>query len=307
MAHDPPYRYWSLPGRPALTYPGGATMAAYLAVNLEHFEPGRPATSRTPVTAALPVDPLNHGWRDYGNRIGFWRLLDVIDEHDLPVSVLLNSDAAQRYPELVEAGVQRGWAFLGHGRTNSELWTGFDRDDERRRLQHIVDVLAAATGRRPMGWLGPALTETEHTTDLLAELGFGYTLDWVADDQPFPLEPATGRLISVPYSIEVNDIPAFVDQGLTAAQFADLIVDQFEVLRAEAADRPGAVYTVSVHPFLVGQPFRHKHFAAAMRHVVGHADVWYANTDEIARWYYDTAYDQAVESLRDYRRKWDDR
>jgi allantoinase len=299
-----PYRHWPLDGRPAVRYPGGTSMACYLAVNVEHFDFGKRSTSRTPVTAGLPVDPLNHGWRDYGARVGFWRMLEAIDSSGLPVSTLLNADAARAYPEIVQAGVDRGWAFLGHGRSNSELWTGFDRGTEREKLQEIVEVLTTATGTRPKGWLGPALTETAHTVDLLADLGFTYTLDWVADDQPVPVETTAGPFVSIPYSIEINDIPVFVDQSYTPAQFAEFIVDQFDVLRAEASRRPGAVFSLSLHPFLVGQPFRHKHLVRALEAISGHDDVWYANSDDIADWFIAEQYATAKAAIDGYEHRW---
>ncbi|WP_326569392.1 polysaccharide deacetylase family protein [Amycolatopsis rhabdoformis] len=298
-----PYRHWPIDGRPELRYPGGKVLACYVALNIERFDLGRPATSRTGVTAGLPVDPLNHGWRDYGARVGFWRLLEALDRFELPVSTLLNADAALAYPEIVAAGRERGWAFLGHGRSNSELWTGFDRDTERAALREIVRVLTETTGARPRGWLGPALTETANTLGLLAELGFTYSLDWIVDDQPVPLDAGGTPFLSVPYSIEINDIPAFVDQGLTPAQFTELVVDQFEVLHAEAARRPGAVFSVSLHPFLVGQPFRHKHLLTALEAISGHHDVWYANTDEIARWFLADRYEQATQAIDEHHRR----
>lgn len=282
---EPPYRYWPITERPRLVYPDGKRMACYLGVNVEHFEFGKRAATRAATSANLPVDPLNYAWRDYGVRVGFWRLLEAIDRSGIAVSALLNTDAAIRYPEIVEAGRQRGWAFLGHGRSNSELWTGFDPQDERRALQEVVDVIADATGTAPKGWLGPSLTETENTLDLLSDLGFTYSLDWVSDDHPFPIESTPRPFISVPYSIEINDLPVFLGQSMTPQQFADIIVDQFEVMHEESRSRPGGVFTIAVHPFLVGQPFRHKHFLAALEAISGHDDVWYANSDEIADWY----------------------
>lgn len=294
---EPPYSHWPIQGRPEISWPGGKRLACYIGLNIEHYEIGRPATSRTAVTAALPVDPLNYGWRDYGVRVGFWRTLGLLDKFELPASVLLNADAALKYPEIVQAGVERDWAFLGHGRTNSRLWVGLDIETERRELHRIAVDLTEATGRAPRGWLGPALTETENTAALLAELGFTYSLDWTADDEPFPMNVPTGRFISVPYSIEINDIPVFVDQGLTPAQFTGMIVDHFEVMHEEAASRPGAVFCLALHPFLTGQPFRHKHLTEALKEISGFDDVWYTTTDEIASWYLDNYYDSAVTTL----------
>lgn len=271
-------------------------MACYLGLNIEHFYLGKPSTCRTQTTANLPVDPLNYGWRDYGVRSGIWRMLGGIDNSGIAVSVLLNSDAALRYPDIVKAGVDRNWAFLGHGRTNSELWTGLAVEEERAGIADIASILATATGKSPRGWLGPALTETALTVNILREHGFTYTLDWVADDQPFPMGDLENRFISVPYSIEINDLPVFVDQGMTPAQFTQLIIDQFQVLYEESSSRPGAVFSLSVHPFLIGQPFRYRHFVEALKEISGIPGVWYANTDEIADWYLAEKYDEALAS-----------
>ncbi|MCW2984281.1 MAG: Polysaccharide deacetylase [Conexibacter sp.] len=296
---QPPYRDWPIVDRPPLTPPDGKSMAFYIAMNIEHFHPGVRATSRAAVTAGLPVDPLNHGWRDYGTRVGIWRLIELLDDLSITSSVMLNADAAEACPRIVAAGRERDWAWVAHGATNSRLWTGFDGvDAERAALADVVDRIEAATGRRPRGWLGPALTETADTPALLAELGLTYSLGWgVADDQPFPLDVPGARMIAVPYSIEVNDIPVFLDQSTTAEQFATMIVDQFAVLHDEAQRRPGAVFGLSLHPFLVGQPFRIRALARALSVIRAHDDVWFATTDEIADWYLATAYDDARRSL----------
>jgi len=159
-----------------------------------------------------------------------------------------------------------------------------ERDEERRLLQEIVGAFEAATGRTPRGWLGPALTSTENTIDVLAELGFDYTLDWANDDQPYLMKTSSGRLASVPYSSEVNDIPAFVLRHHTGEQFAEAVIDQFEVLYEEGANSL-RVLGIGIHPFLVGQPFRAKHFERALEHIAGRDDVWLTTSDEIATWY----------------------
>ncbi|HEY4094796.1 MAG TPA: polysaccharide deacetylase family protein [Baekduia sp.] len=295
---QPPYRDWPIVDRPPLRYPDGKSMAFYIAMNIEHFHPGVRATSRAAVSAALPVDPLNHGWRDYGTRVGIWRLIELLDRLNLKSSVMLNADAATAYPRIVEAGRERGWAWVAHGATNSQLWTHEDPDVERAALRDVVERIEHATGQRPCGWLGPALTETAHTLPLLAELGLTYSLGWgTADDQPFPLAVPGARMLAVPYSIEVNDIPVFLDQSTTADQFATMIVDHFNVLHAEAQRHPGAVFGLSLHPFLVGQPFRIGALERALRHVCDHDDVWFCTSDDIAEWYLANAYDEAVRAL----------
>lgn len=292
----PPYRYWPIVERPPIDYPEGKRSAFYIGLNIEHFHLGRPATSITPLTATLPVDPLNYGWRDYGTRVGIWRMIELLDKVELRASVLLNAEVCENYPQIVAAGVERDWAWLGHGITNSSLWTGIEREEERRLLQGIVKTITTATGKAPRGWLGPALTETENTLALLAELGFSYSLDWVADDQPFPFEIEGKRFASVPYSIEINDIPAFLDQGMAPSTFRQAIVDHFDLLREESKRRPGGVLGVSLHPFLINQPSRHRYLVEALEYVRQFDDVWCTTSDDIAGWYLENHYDEAVEA-----------
>jgi allantoinase len=293
----PPYRYWPITERPPVTWPGDRGLAVYIGLNIEHFHPGRPATSVSGLTAALPVDPMNHGWRDYGTRVGIWRMIELLDQLELPASALVNSEVCEHYPQIVAAGRERGWAWVAHGTTNSQLWTGLEPTEERALLAQIVTTLSDATGRRPRGWLGPALTETDATLSLLAELGFTYTLDWVADDQPVPLQGLGAPFASVPYSMEVNDIPAVLERGFSGAQFGQLIVDQFDLMRAESARRPGGVFGIALHPFLVNQPTRHRYLAEALAHVAGHDDVWLTTSDAIADWYVEHHHDRAVAVL----------
>ncbi|WP_158103570.1 polysaccharide deacetylase family protein, partial [Crossiella equi] len=166
----PPYLYRPIVDRPPLRWPGGKRVAVYVGLNVEHFVPGLPSTSIWPPTAELVPDPLNHGWRDYGNRVGIWRLAGILDRHGVRASVLLNSAVAEHYPRIIEAGRARDWAWLAHGRTNSVLHNGFGPQEEREVLTDIVRTITEATGRPPRGWMGPALSETEHTPELLAEL-----------------------------------------------------------------------------------------------------------------------------------------
>jgi peptidoglycan/xylan/chitin deacetylase (PgdA/CDA1 family) len=242
----------------------------------------KPSTSIWQGTSHLIPDPLNHGWRDYGLRIGFWRMLGVFDELRIRPSVLLNSDVCRHYPQVIRAGVERDWAWLAHGRTNSKLHTGFSETDERTELREIVDTIRASVGTSPNGWMGPGLTETFWTPSLLRELGFSYVLDWCADDQPFPL--TVPDMISVPYSVELNDIMLFVAKSFTGEDFAQAVIDQFEQLYADSASG-GRVMALALHPFVVGQPFRLKYLRKALQHIAGHPGVWLATSDEIAEHY----------------------
>ncbi|ONI87441.1 polysaccharide deacetylase [Actinosynnema sp. ALI-1.44] len=287
------YEYWPLIDRPRLDLPHGARLAFWIGYNVEHFEMGKPSTSIFDGTAMLRPDPLNHGWREYGVRVGVWRMMELLSEYGIRASVTLNSDVCAHYPRIVEEGTKLDWTWIAHGRNNSIFQTGMSPEDERAYLTDVITTIEGSTGRRPRGWLGPALTETFATPDILAELGVDYVLDWCNDDQPYPMKVTGGRMISVPYSIEVNDIPLFLGRGYTGEQFYQAVIDQFDQLYAEG-ERTGRVMGLALHPFLVNQPFRHKYLAKALRYITGHDDVWLTTSDEIADWYYREYYDQVT-------------
>lgn len=294
-AANPPFRYSPLPERPPIRWPNDARVAFYVGLNIEHYQIDMPATSIFPGTASLTPDPLNYGWRDYGPRVGIWRMIDLLDQLDMPASVLLNSDVCKLYPEIVDAGLKRNWAWLAHGVNNSHMHSGYEsREAERSALVDMFDTLERATSQRPQGWLGPALTETFDTPSLLAELGASYVLDWCNDDQPYPLD-VDRRMISVPYSIELNDVPLFVGKSFTGAQFRDMIIDWFDQLYADGEDT-GRVMTVALHPFIANQPSRHKYVAEALHYIATHTGVWITTSDAIATYYYEHYYDDALAS-----------
>jgi peptidoglycan/xylan/chitin deacetylase (PgdA/CDA1 family) len=241
------YDYSPITEREPIRWPGGARVAFYVGLNVEHFVVDQPSTSLNQATSALVPDPLNYGWRDYGPRVGIWRLTEIFDRHHLRPSVLLNSDVAARYPQIIKAGLERDWAWLAHGRNNSTLQTGMNADSERAYLTEVIETIEHATGRRPRGWLGPGLTETFQTPRLLAELGLNYVLDWTSDDQPYRLN--VPGMLSVPYSVELNDLGIFTMQGLTGAQFVQTVTEQ------------------------------------ALEHVASHPGAWLATSDEIAEHY----------------------
>jgi allantoinase len=280
MEH-PLFDYTPIVDRPQLELPNGARVAIYFAVNVEHYTFGQPALSLAQFTAQLVPDPLNYGWRDYGPRVGVFRVMDILEKHGVPGTGVVNSEVCKFYPRIIEEGNKRGWSWAGHGRNNSTWQAGFELDEERTYIEEVATTIEEATGQRPKGWIGPALTATMNTNDLLAELGFSYSLDWANDDLPYDFNVKSGRLISVPYSGEVNDIPAFVIHNHTAREFREMLVGQFEQLYEEG----GRVMGVGIHPFLVGQPFRAREFSAALGEIVGREGVWLTTADEIADWY----------------------
>jgi len=284
------FDYSPITERPAISWPGGARVAVYIGLNVEHFLVDRPSTSIWAGTADLVPDALNYGWRDYGARVGIWRVADILDRHGIRASVLLNSAVAEQYPQIIRAGLDRDWAWLLHGRTNSILHTGMSLEEERRLLTEMAGTVAEATGRRPRGWMGPGLTETFNTPALLAELGFGYVLDWTNDDQPYPLN--VPGMISVPYSVELNDLLLF-DRGVTGPEFVQIVRDQYEQLHADAA-HSGRVMALALHPFVIGQAFRAKYLDQALAFLAAQSDVWLTTSDEIAAHYQRTVYQRAV-------------
>ncbi len=280
---NPLYGYSPITEREPIEWPGGARVAVYVGLNVEHFLFGRPSTSIWPGTADLVPDPLNHGWRDYGARVGIWRTMASLDRHGLRASVLLNSTVAEQYPQIIRAGIDRNWAWLAHGTTNSTLHTDLSPDEERRTLTDIVDTITAATGQRPHGWMGPGLTETLNTAQLLAELGLSYVLDWTADDQPFRLN--VPGMISVPYSVELNDLVLF-STGRTGPDFVQMVRDQYEQLSADAATPSGGrVLALALHPFVTGQPFRAKYVDQALAFLAAQPDAWLTTSDDISAHY----------------------
>lgn len=276
------YDYSPITERERFSWPGGARVAFYVGLNIEHFQLGTPSTSLNEATAALVPDPLNHGWREYGVRVGIWRVMQALDRHGVRASALLNSAVCEHYPQIVEAGLARNWAWLAHGRDNSTLQAGMTEEDERGYLIGVVETIEKATGQRPRGWLGPALTETFRTPTLLAELGLGYVLDWTNDDQPYPLN--IPGMLSVPYSVELNDLGLFTMHGMTGPDFVQLVKDQVDQLHDDSA-AGGRVMALALHPFVIGQAFRTKYLDQALEYIVNHPGVWTATSDEIAEHY----------------------
>lgn len=275
-----PYGYSPIIDRPRVTWPGDARLAVWVAINLEVFLPGGRATSLVPRAATALVDPLNTGWRDYGPRVGFWRIYEALQELGFPGSAMLNSEVIQHYPQIVEAGLRADWAWIAHGTNNSSYHDELQSEAEAEVLASMTDAITAATGNAPTGWLGPGLSESPSTLPLLRSLGYTYVLDWCCDDQPF--ETSVPGMYSVPYTLELNDIVAFSVHHLSASEYGRAIKDQFDVLMEESAET-GRVLTISLHPFLAGHAFRIKHIRSALEYIASSSDVWLTTSDDLAR------------------------
>jgi peptidoglycan/xylan/chitin deacetylase (PgdA/CDA1 family) len=278
------FPYSAIVDRKPLRWPNGARVALWVIPNIEHFLFDRPSTSITAVTASLVPDVLNYSWRDYGVRVGIWRMMEVMEKYGVKGTVALNSDVCRHYPRIIEGGKQLGWEWMGHGNNNSTLINRQTEEEERQLIEHVVTTIKESTGRQPRGWLSPALSESHRTLDILAENGIQYVANWVNDEQPYPMRVKSGSMLSMPYSIELNDIPVFLDQGQSAEAFGKMIRDQFDVLYEDGA-KTGRVMSICLHPFLIGHPNRSKHFAEALAYVTSRQEVWVATGGEIADWY----------------------
>lgn len=275
------YEYSPIVGRRAFAWPRGKSLAVYVALNLEHYAFGEGLVEEL-VPGMPQPDVLNHSWREYGNRVGAWRLARLFDELELPATVLVNSDLYAHCPEVVAAFRARGDEIAAHGRTNSERQSDLDPAAERALIGEATDTIARHEGRPPAGWLGPWIAETPVTPELLCEAGYTYVLDWCADDQPVWLATRTGRLLAVPYPQELNDSSAIIGRRVGADAFADMLVDQFDEMLEQAAEA-SLVMGVALHAYIVGQPFRLRHLRRALRHIAARRDaVWLTTAGGIA-------------------------
>jgi len=259
------YPYSPIISRPTYDWPGGKRLAVYIGLNLEWFSFGEGLGAELAPGGPQP-DVLNYAWRDYGNRVGVFRLLSLFDELKLPVSLLVNSAMLTHAPQAVAPFIARGDEIIGHGRTNAERQGTLDEEAERALIIEARDALRDATGLPPAGWLGPWISQSPLTLDLLQESGFSYCLDWCHDDQPTWMRTRSGRILAVPYPQELNDIPQIVGRKREGDEFADMIVDAFDIMIAECVDRP-LVMGIALHAYLVGHPHRFKHLARALRHI----------------------------------------
>jgi allantoinase len=277
------YDYVPLPKRPTYEWPEGKRLAVTFNNNIEWFAFGAGLGSDS-TGAPAPQSQRNYAWRDYGNRVGLWYYLDLLDEFGLPAAHNVNSAVLEACPEIGERLNARGDEYVGHGRTNSERQDILWEEDERRLISECTEVLTRVSGRRPEGWLGPYIAESAVTLDLLKEAGYRYVMDWAHDDQPIWMRTRAGPLLSVPYPLELNDSPSLVFRRHTGRQFAEMIVDQFDEMLFQSRKYP-LVFAVSAHPFIIGQPFRLRAFRDAVRHIMRHREaVWITTPGEIARY-----------------------
>lgn len=291
----PPHRvdYSPIIDRPRLTWPNQARVAFWVAPNVEHYEylPEYEG-HRNPWPRMTYPDAREYSYRDYDNRVGFWRMLEVLDAYAIKCCVSLNMAVLEHYPEIAEAMVERDWDFMSHGIYNTRYLYGYSEDREREFYQDNIETLERHTGKQLKGMLGPAISGTANTPDLMAEAGLIYHTDWLHDDQPVPIQVKTGKLISVPYSIELNDSPLFRTH-FEGEDFVQICKDQFDQLYREGEDS-GRVMCIALHPFVIGQPHRIGYLDEILRYIMSHEGVWQTTADEIAEYYMAHYYDQAM-------------
>jgi peptidoglycan/xylan/chitin deacetylase (PgdA/CDA1 family) len=263
--------------RPDYAWPNGTRLAVYVALGVEAYQFGEGMTENLVPGGAPAHDVLNASWRDYGNRVGAWRLLELMRDLNLPLTILLNTALYEECPALCGAFRDQGCEIVAHGYSNSDTMAGMTEAEETAYIARVTADIARHEPSAPKGWASPWIAETPTTPEALQSAGYTYLLDWCMDDQPAWLATRTGRLLSIPYSQEINDSSTIIGRMASAADFADMIVDQFDQLLADSAHQP-LVMNVILHSFISGQPFRRRRIARALAHIAQHRDVIFTTT-----------------------------
>lgn len=281
------YDYSPIIRRKPLKWPNDARVALMVAPNIEFFHIDKviPGTAST----QLP-DVTGYALRDYGSRIGVFRMMEVLDKHGVRVTVLLNADVCSHHPAIIEEGNTRKWEWLGHGVTNNIRMNHYPPEEEAGVIRNIKETIRAATGIAPRGWLGPGGgDESPDTLDHLAAAGFDYVCDWGFDDQPVAMRVESGRMLAIPYQQGLNDIRVMFQGGHTPKDWLQMVRDQFDTLYAEGVSQ-GRVMTIPLHPFVIGLAFRIKYLDEALKYICAHEGVWKATGAEIADYFYANYY-----------------
>lgn len=278
------FEYSPIARRPVLKMPNDARVAVWITPNVEHYHWNKPAIALTQMTTQLKPDVLNYAWRDYGARVGIWRIMEILEKHGFTATAALNAEVCEQYPDIVKEGNRLGWEWMAHGPNNSMIFTGMPEEAERPIIAGVLETIAKQTGKKSRGWLGPVVTETDNTLDILAGLGVEYVADWCNDELPYPIKTKKGSIHAIPYTLEIGDIPVFLERGGSGEDFYNMIVDQFDQLYEEGGTRP-RVLSIAIHPFLIGHPFRARHLARALAHIKEHDAVWLTTGGAIIDWY----------------------
>lgn len=278
------YGYSPITRRPDYAWPNGARLALYVALGVEEYVFGGELTEDILAGASKP-DFVNTSWRDYGNRVGGFRLLDLLTSRGIAPAILLNTEVYDHAPDLLDAARRIGAEMVGHGLSNSHTLAGRSEADEAAYLAAVADRIRQKEGKPPSGWSSPWLAQTERTFDLLGEAGYEYLLDLRLDDQPVWLNTRSKPLLALPYALELNDSSTIIGRQASANDFADMIVDEFDMQLA-ASERQPLVMSVVIHSFISGAPFRLKPLARALDHIAKHRDrIWIETPGAIANFF----------------------
>jgi allantoinase len=273
--------------RPPLHLPGGARLVVWTIVNLEFWDISRPMARQVlpaPTGQVLLPDVPNWSWHEYGMRVGVWRFFELFRRLGIAPTLSINARVCEDYIRVAQAALEAGWEFMGHAYEQMPIHLV---DDQKAMIERSVGIIERFTGEKPVGWLGPGLTQTEETPELLAAAGIKYIGDWVYDDEPTEIATANGPLVTLPYTVELNDIPMMLVQHHESAYFATRCIDSFDRLYREGADR-AKVMAIAIHPYISGQPHRIKYLDAVYDHIARHAGVVHWQGREILEWYLST-------------------
>ncbi|ANN64942.1 polysaccharide deacetylase family protein [Bordetella bronchialis] len=280
-SHDR-YPYRAIGARKDYSWPEGKRLAMHIGLNIEIFAFGTGLSHNLTVPLPAP-DQRAFAWTDYGNRIGVWRILDMLDELGLPAAHLCNTEIFKYCPALIAPIKARGDEFIGHGRTNAERHGSMWEPDEARFLTEVRDAIREHTGQEVRGWMAPWMSHSRHTPDLLQETGYKFLMDWPADDQPIWMKTRGGRIMSVPYPLELNDSPQMLVRHHTPDQFSQMVIDQFEEMLDQSAKQP-LVFGIALHTMVTGQPYRLRAMRRALKYIAEHPrrnEVWFTRPGAI--------------------------
>jgi allantoinase len=274
-----PFPYVPIHKRPRIEWPDNAKVALWVIPNIEAFSLNE-HIERGDTIPNVPAFSI----RDYGARVGIWRLMKVLERYGIRGTAALNSEACDVYPEVIEEAIRLKWEFMGHNESNTRYLNQVDAAEERRIIRDSLLKIEKSTGRRPVGWLGSGLIETWNTLEFLVDEGCQYVADWVNDDQPYRMQVPNGDIVSLNYSMEINDKLAFEYRNQTAEQFETMIRRQFDVLYREGSES-GRVMAICLHPYIIGVPHRIDALDSALRYITSHDEVWLATGGEIVDHY----------------------
>ena len=289
------YDYVPMPARLPLKWPNGARVALILTINLEYWDllkdssapyyAGGPPVIPDPVPGNIPDFP-NFSWREYGQRVGVWRMIDTFDEVGVPAGCTMNAKMGLERRSVIDAAKERGWELVAHNYEQGDLLTNyhFDKAAEADLIDKALDVYEQVVGKPARGWLSSSLRSTTQTADILAERGLIFFCDLMNDEQPYLIRTPGGPIVSTPYSVEINDFTFFHRRGMSTTDALDVLKEQFDQLYREGA-LSGRLMNVGLHPHVAGHPYRIRALREFLEYAKSHDDVWWATREDIASWY----------------------